>query len=84
MNKFTITGLSGRIERVKSFIRGLSARAEFCLVLLIGFGPLIIVFQLPTAFQYKHVELTTGGTLAFPLVELMILVALFYGSYHAA
>ena len=60
--------------RIKSFIRNLSARAEFCLILLIGFGPLIIVFQLPTAIQSKHLELTTGGTLAFPLVEVAILV----------
>ena len=75
MNKVhAITDLSGRIDRGKSFIRDLSARAEFCLVLLIGFGPLIIVFQLPTALQSKHLELTTSGTLGFPLVELVILV----------
>ena len=78
MNKVAITGLSGRIERVKSFIRGLSGRAEFCLVLLIGFGPLILIFQLPTALQSKHLELTTGGTLVFPLVELVILVPLLW------
>jgi len=35
---------------------------------------LIIIFQLPTAFQSKHLELSTGGALAFPLVELVILV----------
>jgi uncharacterized protein len=79
MNKVhAITGLSGRIDRVKSFIRDLSARAEFCLVLLIGFGPLIIVFQLPTALQSKHLELTTSGALGFPLVELVILVPLLW------
>jgi hypothetical protein len=70
MNKVhAITGLSGRIDRVKSFIRDLSARAEFCLVLLIGFGPLIIVFQPPTALQSKHLELTTSGALGFPLLS---------------
>ena len=44
-----ITGLSGHLDRIKSFIRNLSVRAEFCLILLIGFGPLFIIFQLPTA-----------------------------------
>ena len=66
--------LSGHIDRMKSFIRDLSARAEFCLILLIGFVPLILIFQLPTALQSKHLELTTGGVLGFPLVELVILV----------
>ncbi len=63
---------------MKSFIRNLSARGEFCLILLIGFGPLILIFQLPTALQSKHLELTTGGTLVFPLVELVILVPLLW------
>ena len=73
-----ITGLSGHLDRIKSFIRNLSARAEFCLILLIGFGPLFIIFQLPTVLQSKHLELTTGGALAFPLVELVILVPLLW------
>jgi len=63
---------------MKSFIRNLSARGEFCLILLIGFGPLILIFQLPTALQSKHLELTTGGVLLFPLVELVILVPLLW------
>src|SRR6266446_5971041 len=67
-------GRSDRFNRLRSIIRNLPAPAEFCLILFVGFAPLIIIFQLPTAFQSKHLELSTGGALAFPLVELVILV----------
>ena len=72
MNEATaMIGRSDRLNRLRSIIRNLPAPAEFCLILFVGFAPLIIIFQLPTAFQSKHLELTTGGTLAFPLVELV-------------
>jgi membrane protease YdiL (CAAX protease family) len=71
-------GRSDRLNRLRSIIRNLPAPAEFCLILFVGFAPLIIIFQFPTAFQSKHLELTTGGALAFPLVELLILVPLLW------
>ncbi len=73
-----MTGMSDRFNRLRSIIRNLPAPAEFCLILFVGFGPLIFIFQLPTVLQSKHLELTTGGALAFPLVELVILVPLLW------
>ena len=40
--------------------------------------PLIFIFHLPTAIESRDFEITTGGVLAFPLVELVILVPLLW------
>src|SRR5438105_1233092 len=73
-----MTGISDRFNRLRSIIRNLPAPAEFCLILFVGFGPLIFIFHLPTAIESRHFEITTGGVLAFPLVELVILVPLLW------
>jgi len=61
------------LTRLKSIIRELSASAEFCLILLVGFGPLM-VFVLPNLQRPKPVVVTNAGALWFPLVELMLLI----------
>ncbi len=67
------TGLSNCFSRLKSLIRALSAPAEFCLILLVGFGPLI-VFQLPNFLRPRPVVISNAGVLGFPLVELVLLI----------
>jgi len=37
-----LPGLLGDLNHIQSFIRRLSAPAEFCLVLSVGFGPFIL------------------------------------------
>jgi membrane protease YdiL (CAAX protease family) len=61
------------LTRLKSIIRGLSALAEFCLILLVGFGPLM-VFVLPNLLRPKPVVVNNAGVLWFPLVELELLI----------
>jgi membrane protease YdiL (CAAX protease family) len=63
--------------RLKSFIRELSAPAEFCLILLVGFGPLM-VFMLPNLLRPKSAVLSNAGTLGFPLIELMLLIPILW------
>src|SRR5689334_11977578 len=58
---------------LKSFIRELSAPAEFCLILLIGFGPLV-VFMLPNLLRTKPAVINNAGTLWFPLIEVMLFI----------
>jgi membrane protease YdiL (CAAX protease family) len=62
---------------VKSFVRSLSLRAEFCLVLLIGFGP-FITMQLWTASQRKPLHMTNAGLVAFPIIELIVFAAILW------
>jgi uncharacterized protein len=62
-----------RLTRLKSIVRELSAPAEFCLILLVGFGPLM-VFMLPNLLRPKPAVLNNAGALGFPLVELMLLI----------
>ncbi len=69
----SIPGPPSGLARLKSIIRELSAPAEFCLVLLVGFGPLA-VFLLPNIIRPKPVVVNRAGVLWFPLVELMLLV----------
>jgi membrane protease YdiL (CAAX protease family) len=64
---------SNYLTRLKSFIRELSASVEFCLILLVGFGPLM-AFVLPNLPRPKPVVVTNAGVLWFPLVELMLLI----------
>src|SRR5208283_3775545 len=59
--------------RLKAIIRELSAPAEFCLILLVGFGPLM-VFVLPNLPRSKPIVVSNAGVLCFPLVELMLLI----------
>ena len=68
-----MAGPSNCLTRLKSIIRELSAPAEFCLILLIGFGPLM-VFVLPNLLRPKPAVLNNAGALWFPLVELMLLI----------
>jgi hypothetical protein len=49
-----------------------SLRAEFRLILLVGFGPLM-VFVLPNLLRPKPVVVNNAGGLWFPLIELMLL-----------
>jgi membrane protease YdiL (CAAX protease family) len=66
---------------VKSFIRGLSARGEFCLVILVGFGP-ITFCQLLNLVRSHRVGDASGAGLsnawlvAGVIGELMILAAI--------
>ena len=69
----SIPGPPNGLARLKLIIRELSAPAEFCLVLLVGFGPLMI-FVLPNIVRPKPVVVNSAGVLWFPLVELMLLV----------
>ncbi len=70
-------GPSNCLTRLKSFIRELSAPAEFCLILLVGFGPLI-VFQLPNLLRPRPVVVNNAGVLWFPLVELVLLIPILW------
>jgi len=72
-----VASLSSCLTRLKSIIRELSAPKEFCLILLVGFGPWI-VFLLPNIMRPKPVVLNSAGVLWFPLVELMLLVPVFW------
>ncbi len=58
---------------LKSVICDLSAPAEFCLILLVGFGPLV-VFMLPNLQRAKPAVLNNAGVFGFPLVKLMLLI----------
>ena len=62
---------------MKSFIRNLSARSEFCLVLPVGFGP-FVAMQLWNVIQSKPLHITNGGLVAVTIVELMLLVAVLW------
>jgi membrane protease YdiL (CAAX protease family) len=68
-----VAGPSNCLTRLKSIIRELSAPKEFCLILLVGFGPWM-VFLLPNIMRPKPVVANNAGVLWFPLVELMLLV----------
>jgi membrane protease YdiL (CAAX protease family) len=68
-----VAGLSRCLTRLRSIIRELSAPKEFCLILLVGFGPLM-VFLLPNIMRPKPVVLNSAGVLWFPLVELVLLL----------
>jgi uncharacterized protein len=65
------------LTRLKSIIRDLSAPAEFCLILLVGFGPLVI-FQFPNLFRSRPVVINNAGVLWFPLVELALLIPILW------
>jgi membrane protease YdiL (CAAX protease family) len=71
-----MAGPSNGLSRLKSMIRELPPPAEFCLILLVGFGPLM-VFQLPNFFR-KPVILNNAGVLWFPLVELVLLIPILW------
>jgi membrane protease YdiL (CAAX protease family) len=68
-----MSGPRNRLPWLKSIIRELSAPAEFCLILLVGFGPLI-VFQLPNLLRPRPAVINNAGTLWFPLIEVMLLI----------
>ncbi len=68
-----MAGLPNCLARLKSIIRDFSAPAEFCLILLVGFGPLV-VFMLPNLLRPKPAVLNNAGVLVFPLVELTLLI----------
>jgi membrane protease YdiL (CAAX protease family) len=72
-----MAGPSNGLSRLKSIIRELSAPAEFCLILLVGFGPLI-VFQPPKFFRSGPVVVSNAGVLWFPLVELVLLIPILW------
>jgi membrane protease YdiL (CAAX protease family) len=69
-----------RIERVRSFIRNLSPRGEFILVILVGFGP-ITILQLLGLIQSRRAggssgaEMSNVGLVAGIIGELAILAA---------
>jgi len=65
------------LTRLRSFIRELSAPTEFCLILLVGFGPLV-VFMLPNLLRPKPVVVNNAGVLWFPLVELVLLIPILW------
>jgi len=58
---------------LKLFIRNLSAPAEFCLVLLIGFG-LFIIVQIWNVVHSEHAEINNFGMTACVIIELLVLV----------
>ncbi len=62
---------------MKAFVRSLSLRAEFCLVLLVGFGP-FIAMQLWNASQRKPLHVTDAGLVAFPIIELILFAAILW------
>src|SRR5437660_9716771 len=68
-----LAGPPNCLTRLRSFIRELSAPAEFCLILLVGFGPLV-VFMLPNLLRVQPAVINNAGTLGFPLVELILLI----------
>ena len=72
-NLGVMSGSSGCFQRLRLIARSLSATAEFFLILAIGFGPLI-AFELWGVLRAERLELSTAGAVAFPLVELVILV----------
>src|ERR1700758_1528039 len=72
-----LAGPPNCLTRLRSFIRELSAPAEFCLILLVGFGPLV-VFVLPNLLRVKPAVVNSAGTLGFPLVELMLLIPILW------
>ena len=65
------------LTRLESIIREFSVPAEFCLVLLVGFGPLI-VFLLPNLLRSRPVVVNNAGVLWFPLVELVLLIPILW------
>jgi membrane protease YdiL (CAAX protease family) len=65
------------LTRLNSIIRGLSAPAEFFLILLVGFGPLM-VFVLPNLARPKPVVINNVGVLWFPLLELVLLIPILW------
>ena len=78
MNETQATADSPKcLTRLKSIIRELSAPAEFCLVLLVGFGPLIF-FQIPNLLRPGPVVVNNAGVLWFPLVELVLLIPILW------
>jgi len=72
-----LAGPPNCLTRLRSFIRELSAPAEFCLILLVGFGPLV-VFMLPNLLRVKPAVVNNAGTFGFPFVELMLLIPVFW------
>jgi len=72
-----LTGPPNCLARLRSFIRELSVPAEFCIVLLVGFGPLV-VFMLPNLLRVKPAVINNTGTLGFPLIELVLLIPILW------
>ena len=72
-NLDAMSGLSGCFQRLRLIARSLPATSEFFLILAIGFGPLI-AFELWGALRVERLELSTVGAVAFPMIELAILV----------
>src|SRR5262245_41667481 len=60
-----------------AFARNLSVRLEFCLVLLVGFGP-FIAMQFWNAVQRKPLHMTNAGLVAFPITELILFAAILW------
>ncbi len=72
MNEFSTTSsLPGAFNRLRSIIQNLSAPAEFGLVLLVGFGPLI-AFQLSNFVHSERVDINNAGVVAFLMIELLL------------
>jgi membrane protease YdiL (CAAX protease family) len=68
-------GLLGALNRIQSFIRHLSAPAEFCLILFVGFGPFIFaqlwaLTNLPPA----PMELRNSGLVEWLILEPLLFV----------
>jgi membrane protease YdiL (CAAX protease family) len=62
---------------MNTLVRNLSVRAEFCLVLLVGFGP-FIAMQLWNAAQRKPLHMTNAGLVVFPIIELILFAAILW------
>ena len=60
-----------------AFVRNLSVRLEFCLVLLVGFGP-FVAMQLWNAVQRKPLHMTNAGLVAFSITELILFAAVLW------
>ena len=61
-----------------ALLRNLSVRLEFCLVLLVGFGP-FIAMQLWNAVQREPLHMTNAGLVAFLVIELTLFAAILWG-----
>jgi membrane protease YdiL (CAAX protease family) len=60
-----------------AFVRNLSVRLEFFLVLLVGFGP-FIAMQLWNALRRKPLHMTNAGLVAFPIAELILFATILW------
>lgn len=69
-----VTGALRPLNHMKSFIQNLSAPAEFCLVMMVGFAP-IICCLLWQFVQSERVWVSNNNLLKLDITELTVLVA---------